>query len=166
MKGRFYGRKKSIILLTTAIVMLFSFVFLSILAFCSLKMPELWFFNFCLCVGFYELIRSFLFNIDNSFYLGSLLFLTGVTGYLILFFNISQYTSAMIMFCFSLASTLTHIFYRQKFHLVIAFSCIFVTIFLYLLSKNMITLQIFIAFVTSFLVLLTLAVISNIKWRR
>ena len=166
MKGRVLTAKKSIVLYVFAAIMLFSFVVLSTLSFVVFKRPKLWFFSFCLCFGLYELLRSILLSIDNSLYLGSLLVGIGIAGFVIDFADLQRYAPILIAMAFAIASFLVFVFYRQSFHLVLSFSLIFVTIYAYLLTKNLITFGIFIAFVSSFLVILILTAIFQIRWRK
>lgn len=166
MKGRILTAKKSIVLYVFAAIMLFSFVILSIFSFVLFKNPKLCFFSFCLCSGLFELLRSALLAIDNSLYLGSLLVGIGIAGFVIDFADLQRYAPILIAMAFAIASFLVFVFYRQSFHLVLSFSLIFVTIYAYLLTKNLITFEIFIAFVVSFLVILILTAIFQIKWRK
>lgn len=165
MNGRFLGIKKSIILQTTAFVMFFSFVTLLFLSIFVFQKSELWFFFFCLCTGIYEIIRGFLLGIDNSTYLDTTLILVACVGIFTLETGTVQYMSVLIPSSFCVSSLVTYIFYRQKFHLILAFSICFVTLYGFLLLKNLISLNIFIAFTAMFLILLVIAMLSSIKWR-
>lgn len=166
MKSTFLGIKKSILLSAIAIVMLFSFVTLCALSFTVFPKADLWFFSFMLCLGIYELSKGLLFDIDSSFYFGLLLTLFGAVGFFAIFFHIETYFPLMFGLSAALASIATYLKYKQDFHLVLAFSIIFVCLYGYLFIKKLISLNIFIAFVTSFLLLLILSVATNLKWRR
>jgi len=166
MKSTFLGIKKSILLSAIAIVMLFSFVTLCTLSFTTFPKADLWFFSFMLCLGVYELSKGFLFKIDSSFYFGLLLVLFGIVGFLAIFLHMETYFPLLFGLSATIASLATYLKFKQDFHLVLAFSLIFVCLYGYLFIKKLISLNIFIAFVTSFLLLLILSVTINIKWRR
>lgn len=166
MKSTFLGIKKSILLSAIAIVMLFSFVTLCALSFTTFPKADLWFFSFMLCLGIYELSKGFLFEIDSSFYFGLLLVLFGIVGFLAIFLHMETYCPLLFGLSATIASLATYLKFKQNFHLVLAFSLIFVCLYGYLFIKKLISLNIFIAFVTSFLLLLILSVTINIKWRR
>ena len=158
--------KKSIILYVFAAMMLFSFITLTFLSFLVFKRPALWFFSFCLCSGLYDLLRGNLLKIDNSFYLGTLLLCFGIVGYLYSFLNFENCTIIIFSIPFAISSFLTYIAYRQQFHIILAFSTFFFVVYGCLLAKKIITFEIFIAFGITFLVLLILTVIFQIKWRK
>lgn len=166
MNGRFLGAKKSIILRVTAIIMFFLFIALTLLCVLLFKIPELWFFSFCFCISIYQIEKGFLFNIDNSHYIGVLLLTISITGYLAYFLKATLYLAVLIPACFCAASLSTYFKFKQKFHLILAFSISFVNLYGFLLLKKMITFEIFIAFTTTFLVLFILAMLSSIKWRK
>ena len=165
MNGRFMGIKKSIILHVTALIMFFSFIAFLFLSIFIFKKSELWFFFFCIFTGIFELVRGFLFRIDNSTYLGLTLSSIGAVGLVAFLTNSVEYLSLLIPSCFCFSSVSTYIIYKQKFHLILAFSICFVTIYGFLLLKKLITFNIFIAFTVTFLILLVIAVLSSIKWR-
>ena len=166
MEGRVLTIKKSIVLYTFAVMMLLCFITISILAFTVFRRPVLWFFSFCLCAGAYDLLRGFLLNIDNSVYLGNLLINTGSVGILTAFINLKAYTPLLFAIGFALASLIMYIVYRQSFHMILAFSIIFVASYGFLLIKSLISFQIFIAFVVVFLVLLIVSILTQINWRK
>lgn len=165
MKSTFLGIKKSILLSLIAIAMLFSFCTLCALSFTIFPNPDLWFYSFMLCLGVYEFSKGTLFDIDSSFYFGLLLTLFGVAGFVAIFFHLEIYFPLFFGTSSTLSSLAMYARYKQDFHLVLAFSLIFVSLYGYLFIKNLISLKIFIAFVTSFLLLLILSIVSNIKWR-
>lgn len=161
MTGRFLGIKKSIILRWLAVLFILLF---AVLVYCSISVfekPEIWFFSFCLCLGLFEIAKSFMFNLDSAFYFGILLTFLGVAGYVFTFTNTQHYVSVFILSTFALASLFTYSVTEQRFHLIIAFSLFFVAIYCFLYLKSLITLPIFIAFVTTFLLLLIVAIISS-----
>ena len=140
--GKFLGIKKTYILRTIAIACFLgflSFVFISIFLF---KSPTLWFYAFCVFVGLFELLKAFLFKFDSSVYLGTLLL-----------------SAFYIAISFILASIFTFIFCGQRFHLIIAFSIFFVSIYAILYVINLINLPILIAFLVPFLLLLIVEIL-------
>lgn len=166
MEGRVFGIKKNIVLLIVAISMFFCFITLLFLSIFLFKIPSLWFFSFCGCVGVFELTKSFLFKIDSSLYLGSLLCLVCAAGFVTLLKKDTTYLPILIPACFCIASFVTFLFYRQNFHIILAFSISYFALYGFLLIKKIISFQIFIDFTVPFLVLLIVTVLSSIKWRR
>ena len=165
VNGRVFGHKKSIILIATAFVMLFSFVILTIVSIFVLKRPVLWFFSFCLTLGFYEMMRAFLFRVDDALYLCALLLGLGVVGFLETYLPLKQFEIVLTLLCFIVASMLTYLVFKQNFHLILAYFFFFVTIFNVLQVKNLISFEISIAFVVCFLVIFIVSIILSIKWR-
>lgn len=163
MKSRVLGIKKSIILSATAVIMFFSFTTLCILSFTLFKRPDLWFYSFMLCLGIYEFVKGILFDIDSSFYFGLLLIGFGSTGFLALFLSIQTYFPLLFGVSGAISSIVTFLRYKQDFHLVLAFSIIFVCLYGYIFIKKLISLDIFIAFTMSFLLLLFMSILANIN---
>ncbi len=166
MQGRVLGIKKTYLLRATALICFVAFVALCVLSATIFKKADLWFYSFCLCLGTFELVKSMLFKLDSSFYLGTLLFGIGAVGYIFLFTNTRIYAPFYICLAFIVASVLTAVFCGQRFHLIIAYSIFFVALYALMLIKNFITTPIFIAFIVPFLVLFILGVILGIKRRR
>lgn len=165
MLGRVNGVKKTFLLRFFAIFFSLAFVSLATLSFFVFKIPDLWFFSFCICLGLYEIIKSTFFKLDSAFYLGNLLFFIGLSGFIFLFTKTSIFSSVFILSSFTFASLLTFLCCGQRFHLIIAFSTTFIGFYSYLLIKNLITPVIFIAFIVAFLLLLLIGTIIEIKRR-
>ena len=163
MRGRIFGIKKSIMLWTCAITLFFAFVGATTASTILLKIPDLWFYNFCICLGLFETIKSTFFNLDSSLYFGSLLQSIGSVGYVFWTTNTNLFAPAYILLAFSVASFVTFVFCGQRFQLIISFSLFFVTTYTFLFIKTLITWPIFIAFVGGFLLLLILELIIYIK---
>ena len=163
MKGRFLGVKKTWILRSIAVVNLLIFVGLVCLSVLQLKIPSLWFYSFCLCVGAYELAKGLMFKFDSAFYFGVLLLNIGFSGFIFFLLDLRSYAIFFIAVAFILASILTFLVYHQKFHLILAYSLTFLTLYGFLLRKNLITTPIFIAFVVYFLIQLSVSIILNVK---
>lgn len=165
MSGRIFGIKKSFLLKVFAILAICSFIALTVLSVLVFKIPELWFYSFCLCFGIFEVVKSFFFKLDSSFYLGNLAFYIGIFGYIFIFTNQTKYAPIFILSAFIISSLLMFLIYKQRFHLILFFSLIFVTVYSYLLINSLITTPIFIAFVVTFLVLLVVTIIIELKRR-
>lgn len=163
MLGRWFRVKKTWLFRVFAGFLFLCFIALTVLSFVLFKIPDLWFYSFCICVGALELIESFMFNFDSAFYFGSLLSLIGAFGYVYAFLNLRKYAIFFVAIAFIFASLVTTLRFKQKFHLVIAYSILFPTIFGFLFATNLITLPIFIAFCSAFLVLLLLGIITSLK---
>ena len=166
MRGRLFGVKKSYILRAVIILMLLSTIASSLACILVLKIYDLWFFNICLALGIFQMTKAMLFKLDSCLYLGSLLILIGTSGYVFWLTKTLDYAIFYISLAFAISSIFTFIKCGQKFHLVFAFSTIFVTLFGLLVKKNLITLPIFIAFVGSFLLLLILEITIFFKRRK
>ena len=163
MQGRWFKIKKTILLRLLAGFLLIVFITLTTISIVVFKIPDLWFFSFCLCVGVLELLESFMFHFDSAFYFGSLLSLIGAFGYVFAFLSLRSYAVFFVSLAFVLASLFTALRYGQKFHLIIAYSITFPTIYGFLFAKNLITLPIFIAFSGGYLLLLILDIIFYLK---
>ncbi len=155
--------KKTWLLRGIALGNLLLFVGLTLMSFLHLNIPNLWFYSFCLCIGAYELSRGLLFKLDSAIYLGSLLTNIGANGFIFYLMDLRNYAIFFIAISFVLASLATFILCHQKFHLILAYSISFLSLYAYLLSKSLITTPIFIAFGCVFLVQLTVSIILNIK---
>ena len=166
MYGRILGIKKTLFLRGFAVFATLCFVALCLLSVYVFKIPDLWFYGFCLCLGSFEILKSMLFKLDSSFYLGTLVEGIGVVGFIFCFLHTPHLAPFYILLAFISASLLTSLFCGQRFHLIIAFSLSFVGLYAYLLTKSFITPPIFIAFVTAFLVLFILEILLSIKRRR
>lgn len=157
--GRFLRIKKSTLLRSALLLFFFSFLTYIFVSIFVIRNSSLWFFGFCIFIGLFELVKSFLFRFDSSFYFGSLLLLVGIFGHIFILTNLTVYSPFFITLAFLLASISTFIFCGQKFHLIIAFSIFFVSIYTLLLTKNIINVSVFLAFVLPFLLLLIIEVI-------
>ena len=82
MKGRMFGIKKSLLLKITAIFLFLCFAVATFFAFYSLKIPDLWFYNFCISLGLFQIVKGFFFKLDSVLYIGFLLLFIGLAGYL------------------------------------------------------------------------------------
>ena len=165
MRSRVFGIKKSLLLKTFAVFLFLLFAISTFFSIYSLKLPSLWFYNFCICVGFFQLAKGFLFNFDSTLYIGFLLTFVGAVGVIFSLTQTANFAIFYILIALSTASVFTFIYAGQKFHLIFAYSLIFVNIFSFLLVKKFITLPIFIAFISLFLVLLVVGIFCNKKWR-
>lgn len=166
MSGYFYGIKKTHILRILLVLLSICFVVMSILSFTVFEKPALFFYAFCLSVGLFQVSKGLLFRLDSSFYLGTLLNFIGAFGFCFYLTSQTQFAVFYIFSAFLIASFMTFLFFRQTFHLIVSYSIFFVNIFGLLLSKNLITLPIFIAFIVPFLVSLVVTIFLSIKWRK
>lgn len=165
MTGRIFRIKKSTIMKAFALLFFLCFLGFIFLSYFVFKKPDLWFYSFCLFLGLFQILKSKLFKYDSSFYLGTLLNGIGISGFVYIFTNTIDFAVFYILLSFVLASVLTYIFCGQRFHLIIAYSLSFAGLYGFLFTKNLITLPVFIAFLTPFLVLLIVEVIFSIKRR-
>lgn len=159
MTGRIFGIKKSLILKLSVLMFLWAFIAFVCVSIFYLKSPEIWFYGFCLFLGSFELVKSFLFKFDSSLYLGSLLCFIGTFCFVFTYTETAKYSYLFIALAFLCASIFTFIFTGQRFHLIIAFSIIFVTIYTLLYVKSLISGSILIAFLTPFLLSLILGTV-------
>ena len=165
MDGRLFNIKKSLILRAIFATMTLLFVALVSLNITTFKIPLLWFWHFCGCTGIYQLTKALLFKLDSSLYLGFLLLFGCISGHLYILLDWAEYAIILILVSFVLTSIACAIFLKQSFHLVVAYILLFLTIFSILLTKNLITIAIFIAFVVPFLVISILDLLLIIKRR-
>lgn len=165
MRSHALGIKKSLLLKTVAVFLFLLFVISTFFSIYSLNLPSLWFYNFCVCLGLFQLAKGFLFNFDSTLYIGFLLTFIGVAGLVFTLTKTANFAIFYIFIALSIASVFTFIYTGQKFHLIFAYSLIFVNIFSFLLVKKFVTLPIFIAFILLFLVLLVVGIFCNKKWR-
>ncbi len=159
MNGRVFGIRKSNILKAITLLLLLLFAAYVVASIFLFKNSSLWFYAFCIFLGSYEAVKSFLFKYDSCLYIGSLFLAVGVVGFVFSYTNTSNFAAFFIALAFIAASVSTYIFTGQSFHLVIAFSIFFVGIYCFLYIKNLITTPILIAFLVPFLVLLILEIL-------
>lgn len=165
MNGKVFFLKKSVFLVLVAISVTISFFVATFLTIHFYSIYDLWFYNFCLSLGLYEIVRSWLFRLDNALYLGSLLMYIGIFGYVFWFSNTVEYAVFYIALTFILSSLNLVVFFKQNFHLILAFIIMYVTVFGILTKISLITPPIFIAFVVPFLLLLILELLLLTKRR-
>lgn len=159
MEGRLFGIKKSLLLSLLAMANFLAFLSYIFVSIFYLKSPVFWFFAFCIFVGVFELCKSMLFKYDSCLYLGSLLLFIGIFGFVFSYTNATAYAPFYICLAFVLASVCTYMFTEHNFHLIIAFSILFVQAYCLLYVKNLITLPILFAFLVPFLLLLILEIL-------
>lgn len=159
MTGRFLGIKKSLLLKVLALLFMWGFVAYLFTCIFYFKSPEIWFYGFCLFLGGFELLKSFLFRFDSSLYLGSLLIFIGIVCFVFTYTATAAFSYLYIALAFAAASVFTFIFTSQRFHLIIAFSIIFVNLYVLLYVKNLITYYILIAFLVPFLLSLVIGTV-------
>lgn len=167
MRGRIVGVKKTKILkfvLITYLLLFLTAILINILLIPNY--PAFWFFAFSFLVGTYEVMKSRLFKLDSGFYLGSLVTLIGISGFIFLFTNTTEYICEYLLTDFMLASLLTFLICGQKFHLVIVYSLFFALVFTLLFTFSYISLPIFIAILVSYLLLLILIISVNVFGRK
>lgn len=165
MDGRLFGIKRSLILRAVFAITTTTFFLLLTLNITVFKIPLLWFWHFCGCTGIYQLAKAVLFKLDSSLYLGFLLLFGCIAGHLYVLLSLTKYAVVLIMLSFIVTSVCCAIFLKQPFHLIVAYILAYMTTFLILLTKNLITPVIFIAFVVLFLVIFILDLILIIKRR-
>lgn len=163
MRGRVFGIKKTWFLRGIALFNLLLFVALACVSFLCLKIPNLWFFSLCACIGLYELSKSILFRFDSALYFGALLTNIGANGFVFYLLHQESFAVVFVGISFATASLVTFVLCHQKFHLILAYSISFLTIYSFLLIKNLITPVIFIAFIGAFLIQFIVSIIINIK---
>ena len=163
MKGRVMGFKKTWFLRSIALCCALLFVGLTCFAFLKLKIPNLWFYSFCLGVGIYELSKGLLFRFDSALYFGLLMTNIGASGYIFYLCNLREYAVFFIAISFIIASILTFVLCQQRFHLILAYSITFLSLYGFLFAKKLISTPILIAFILLFLIQLVVSITLNIK---
>ncbi len=165
MRGRINGIKKTHILHALFVAFLFLFIAFVVLNIFLLPYPTLWFYAYTFLLGILEISKSRLFKLDSGFYLGSLLFFVGISGFIFTFTKTNEFWYLYILSDFFLASFFTFLITGQFFHLIFDFSLFFLIILTTLFTFSFITLPIFIAFLVAFLVLFILIITINFFWR-
>ena len=114
-------------------------IFISIFV---LNKPEIWFFFFCIFVGEYLLVKSYLYKTDSNCYLGATILALGLF-YLTNAFIPFGSDLFFILGSFAVGSIATFIFYKQIFQFFV--SLIFITTILLeiLFRQNLINIYIF-----------------------
>lgn len=162
MLGRLNGIKKTYILRIVAIIMFLGFVATIFLDAFFFKSPKIWFYSFFIVIGIYHISKGILFCLDSSFYFGSLFSCLGSFGIIYTLTSMKEIW-LLVSLSFLISSLLTFTKFYENYHLVIAYSIIFANIYLICLTKNLISLPVFIAFVVPFLLLLILIGFINLK---
>lgn len=150
MRSRVLGIKKSVILRIATIICLVLCVFFIFFSIFHIKNYDLWFFVFCFFMGVIMDVKSVLFRTDSACYLGLLLTMVGISGFLCYYFNV-DYKYFYILSAVALASIFTFFFTKQKFQFFtgVLFAASGGIAFLY--SNKIINLAIFLAIYLSFL---------------
>lgn len=162
VRGRLGNIKKSIILRISIVILFLLFLVSVLLNIFIIDIPTFWFYLFCLSIGIFQTLKSRLYKLDSSFYLGILLLLIGTSGMVYIFTSTITFAHIYILSDFVLASILTFFICGQRFHLIIAYSLFFVLIFVCLYTFSLISLLNLIAILVSFLVLLIIAILIEI----
>ncbi len=166
MRGRIQKVKKSVIL--EFVFVLNTLLFLTGIAlniFLFKSYPSLWFFVFCFCVGTYQILKSRFLKLDSGFYLGTLLLLISISGFVFLFTHTTAYSYLYIEGSFFLSSLLTFFVCGQRFHLIICYLIFFVIMLSILFVFSLVSLPILIAISVLFLLLLVVITIFSF-WSR
>lgn len=147
MKGKILSVKKTTILKLSFLINSSLFLISLALSFTVLSIHNLWFFSFLIAVGGHLIVRSILFHLDSSCYLGSLLLSIGVLYFYSYFLDITNFYSVFILLSFVIASLCSGFIFKQNYHFGISFSLFFLAIFCFLYLLNLISLLIFLAIV-------------------
>lgn len=145
MRGRILGMKKTTILKLSFILSGLLFVGLSTLSFIQNGLNNDYFFFFCLCAGAHLGLKSALFRLDSSCFLGSVLFFVGGFYFYCLFFDILFIFPSFVLLAFCVAFFITHCFFGRKNQFFLAFILLFVAIFTFLFQIKSISLAFFLA---------------------
>jgi hypothetical protein len=164
VKSRVFGIKKINILKSIVIINAVLFVVSIFVSIFVLKNPKIWFYFFCTFVGFYLLVKSYLYKNDSNCYLGFLLLFVGFLLCFNEFFLIIE-EGYMILFSFISASFMTFVFYQQKFHLFLSIILFLILGLLYMLGQNIINIYIFFGLI-SLIIFLFLFIYVKIKIRK
>ena len=154
--GKINGVKKTHILKLSLGICFFLCAFFIAFSIFYFKRYDLWFYIFSCFVGIYLFIKSFLLKIDSSCYFGSLLLFFGISGLCINIFTL-DFKEVYFLISTALASIMVFLFFKQTFHLLLAFMFTYESVNLYLfLSKiinltNFLVLNAFLLFIFSFI---------------
>ncbi len=149
MQGRIFHIKKTTILSISFYFAILAFLTAMVLSIVLLKNYYLWFFFFCVFAGGHLIIKSLLFHLDSACYFGSLLFFVGAFGLTINFLHINYFSSVYYILAFSFASYFTYCFFEQHFQLALALILLSIDIAWFFYKINLLSLWIFIAFLTA-----------------
>lgn len=149
MQGRVFGLKKSTILKISGWINLVCIAFFIIFSLLYMKNYYLWFFFFCFFVGLHCLIKSALFKLDSSCYLGFLLILIGISGFFCYFYDLKN-KYLYFLLAFGVASIFTFFFTHQKYQFFIGTFITTETLLALLFYINVFNLTIFIVTSLSF----------------
>ncbi len=149
MQGRIFGIKKSTILKISGWINLGLTIFFVVFSLIYIKNEFLWFFFFCFFVGAHCLLKSLLFKLDSSCYLGFLLVLIGIAGFFCYFFDLN-FKYLYFLSALGVASILTFLFTHQKYQLFVGALITVETALAFLFCFNILNLTIFLATSLSF----------------
>jgi len=144
-KGRLFNIKKENLLRLSAVINFLLCAFFILLSTLYFKRYDVWFYIFSTFVGLYLLSKSYLYKIDSSCYFGSLLLFIGIFGVFIKIYSL-DFDKVYFLIATALASIFVFLFFKQTFHLLLAFMFTYESINLYLFLAKIINL-------TNFLVL-------------
>ncbi len=166
MSGRVFGIKKSTILQISLLLNIFLGSGLILFSLLYLKNPNLWFFIFCIFAAVQSIVKSMLFRLDSACYLGFLLLLIGVSGFLVFFFDISS-KYFYLMLAAALASFATFLFTKQKYQLMLGILVAGVATISFLYVQKILNLALFISILLIFLfIFFALCVILFLKYKK
>jgi len=160
MTGRIFNIKKTTILKLSFIFNSFIAVLLSVLSFIYKGANDDYFFLFCNFLGLHLLVKSALFGLDSTCYLGSALFFCGAFYFYCDFLMLSRYYIVFLVLAFCVASFFTHCFFVRPVHLNVAFALLCATIFTFLFVINSISLWVFLAILVVDVLLLTVRIFT------
>lgn len=149
MQGRVFGIKKSTILKFSGWVNLSLIIFFVLFSIFFMRNYYLWFFVFCFFIGVHCLIKSLLFRLDSSCFLGFLLLLIGVAGFSCYYFNLEHKYFYFLIAC-GTASLITFLFTLQLYQLLTGIFISVTSILSFLFSSHTINLVIFLVTILSF----------------
>ena len=154
MNGRLFKIKKTTLLRLSFIINMLFFITSTILSLTVFKLPDLWFFSFCLFIGIHLIIKGGLFYLDSACYFGFTLFFCGLFYIQNIILNILYVYPAFVILSFAIASLFTFYLFKESYHFFLALSLLFVSIATLVYIINLISIWIFLAIISVVVLLL------------
>lgn len=155
MRGRVFGIKKTTILTASFFVNLSLCLFLILFSIFFWQNYFLWFFIFCFFAGLHAIIKSMLFRLDSACYLGFLLCFLGVAGFTVYFLDL-PFKYFYFMMAAALASFVSFLFTKQKFHIFLGILLFASGLLSFLYCINVLNLAVFLSIYLLFLFIFVL----------
>lgn len=160
MQGRIFGIKKSSIIKFAVALSTILFIFSTIFFIFFSKYKDLWFYSFCIEIGFCVFLKGILLRIESLNYFGTFLSAIGVFYIYSFFLKIETFYIVFIFFALAFSSFMTFCSFKRKLHIKSFVFFLIVSFLIFFLQINVIPLSFFVAILVFSVLIFILSMIE------